>query len=224
MVNTVSTLDDDAPSGNQARRTQRRTRQRRGDLQEQAILDAAERLLHEHRFADLTVGKVAAAAAISRPGVYFYFGSMEEILTALVTVRLSTLTDLIDDLEAGPDATPREVLGEGIERIAGAWRAHGTLFRTVVEQLGSIPAVYAQWRAAVDQAIEMYVLLAGWAASLAGRSEPDEPALRRRIELCMFMEGMAFTQLSIRGHDSDEEAQLKVDLVDAIAKVLELDG
>src|SRR3954468_1436001 len=45
-----------------------------------ALLDAAERLLIEVGYAELTTRRVAAEAAVNHGLVHYYFGSMEELL------------------------------------------------------------------------------------------------------------------------------------------------
>lgn len=216
----MSTVDGDSEL--QARRTRRRSKPSRGDQQEQVILDAFVELLHEHRFAELTVAKVAAAVGMSRPAVYFYFGSMEELLVAVIGRGLSELMDSIESVDIKPDATPMDVLVVGLERTAEGWRSHGDLLGTAIEHAHAIPAVYAQWRMLLDRGVDLYVALMTWAADLAGKPAPDEDEARRYAELCMLMVGNAFHQSYIAGQDPKSEQRLKQDLLTLVSRSLEL--
>ena len=51
----------------------------------QSILTAAEELYDEKPFSDITLGDIAARTSLSRPSVYNYFSSKEEIFLALLT-------------------------------------------------------------------------------------------------------------------------------------------
>src|SRR3954466_3767735 len=62
----------------------RRTAPRKGDLREAAILDAAERQLSDRGADRITVETIATAAGITRGALYFYFGSKNDVLAALV--------------------------------------------------------------------------------------------------------------------------------------------
>ncbi|MGJ5691915.1 helix-turn-helix domain-containing protein, partial [Streptomyces pratensis] len=62
----------------------RRTTERKGDVRERAILDTCEALLAHKGYDAMTVGDVAQGAGITRGALYFYFGSKQEVVTALV--------------------------------------------------------------------------------------------------------------------------------------------
>ncbi|MGJ5691939.1 helix-turn-helix domain-containing protein, partial [Streptomyces pratensis] len=62
----------------------RRTTGRKGDVRERAILDTCEALLAHKGYDAMTVGDVAQGAGITRGALYFYFGSKQEVVTALV--------------------------------------------------------------------------------------------------------------------------------------------
>ena len=60
---------------------------------EQAFLDAAERLLIKHGYAEITTRSVAAEAGANHGLVHYYFGSMEELLVRVLerfTERITT--------------------------------------------------------------------------------------------------------------------------------------
>lgn len=206
----------------QTRRARRRETPSRGDRREQAILDAAEQLLQDHRPSDLTVGKVAGLVGISRSAVYFYFGSIEELLVALVERGLAELAASIESVEIPADATPREVLAIGMTPSVNGWRNHPALFQTTLELAPHVPAVFEQWRAFLDRNIDLYVALMEWAAQLAAHPALSEQDARRHAELCLLMVGQAFHQLHIAGYNPAAEERLEQDLLIVISRALEL--
>lgn len=215
--------EDGGKSHLQDRRWRRRQTPSRGDQREEAILDAAQLLLDEHRFSELTVAAVAAAAGISRPALYFYFGSMEELLVALVTRGLTEVIETLESIDIPPDATPVDVLAIGVERTAAVWRSHGALLKTAAEHAYRVPAVGAQGRMLLDRGVDLYMALMAWSADLANRPPPDEADARRYAELCMRMVGNAFEELHQSPHDTADEQRLQGDLLTLISLALELE-
>jgi TetR/AcrR family transcriptional regulator, mexCD-oprJ operon repressor len=98
----------------------------------EAILDAAERLLGDHKAA--SIAAVAVEAGVSRPTVYAHFPTREALLEAVIERAASgaTGTFLAADLERGP-AT------EALERmLAAGWRElerHQAIARAAAEDL-----------------------------------------------------------------------------------------
>jgi TetR/AcrR family transcriptional regulator, ethionamide resistance regulator len=220
-VNSVSTSPTTSELA--ARRVRRREQRRRGEDQEDAILDATERLLAEHRFSDLNAGMVAKVAGLSRPALYFYFGSMDELLVALVTRGLDRMIASIEAVEVGPDATPGDVLALGIARTGEMWRAHRNLLRTAVEHAHRLPAVYAQWRSLLDRGVDLYVQLMAWSAKRSERPTPDAAVARRHAELCMLLVGHALDELHARPHRAADARRLEDDLLAIVRRALKID-
>jgi AcrR family transcriptional regulator len=72
-----------------ARKARRHTDRRR------AILGAASRLLATRGTESFTVSAVAAAAGVSKPAVYYYFDSKEDLVGALVTEVVQAETEAL---------------------------------------------------------------------------------------------------------------------------------
>ena len=53
----------------------------RSESAEEALLDAAERLLYDVGYAGVTTRAVAEEAGVKHGLVHYYFGSMDELLT-----------------------------------------------------------------------------------------------------------------------------------------------
>src|ERR1700754_4407343 len=69
----------------------RRNAPSKGDQRIRAILDAAEVLLERERAEPMTVESIARGAGILRGSLYFYFGSKQEVLVALVARTVAQL-------------------------------------------------------------------------------------------------------------------------------------
>jgi TetR/AcrR family transcriptional regulator, ethionamide resistance regulator len=130
----------------------RRTPPRKGDLREAAILDAAERQLAKGGADRITVETIATAAGITRGALYFYFGSKNDVLAALVERTAAAVVADIEDADQSAAADPREALREGINRTARSWAEHGAVMRAAVELSPSVPQIEACWDAAIAAA------------------------------------------------------------------------
>ena len=136
-------------------RPRRRGTPPKGDRREQAILDAAEALLEERGLDPVTVEQIAAGAGISRASLYFYFGSKQEVVTALVA-RTMAVTLYDADTRAGEsDVPPKETIERSIRRIEKQWLDHGVVMRAAVDNAPSNPEVREIWRGTVDLYIEL---------------------------------------------------------------------
>lgn len=77
-------------------RIRRRAGSAKGERREAAILAATRELMRTRSAAEITVDELAAAAGISRTSFYFYFPSMDAVLTALMQEVQQTLDATID--------------------------------------------------------------------------------------------------------------------------------
>jgi AcrR family transcriptional regulator len=128
----------------------RRDKPRKGDLREQAILDTAERLLGEIGVDAMTVEDIARGAGLSRGSLYFYYGSKQEVLTALIA---RTMTVLRVDAEAAAEDLehePEETIRRSMQTTERMWREHGHVMRAAVELSPTVPDVNTLWTETVD--------------------------------------------------------------------------
>jgi TetR/AcrR family transcriptional regulator, ethionamide resistance regulator len=104
----------------------RRSSHLSGDGREQAILAAAERLLHERPLADFSVDDLAKGAGISRPTFYFYFSSKNAVLLSLLdqmnNKAHAALKALVGKLSGDP-ATVWRARIEAFFEVSGSHRA-----------------------------------------------------------------------------------------------------
>lgn len=133
----------------QGQPSRRRTAPRKGDLREAAILDAAERQLSEGGADRITVETIASAAGITRGALYFYFGSKNDVLAALVERTAAAVVADIKAADRSAPADPREALRQGMVRTAKSWAEHGAVMRAAVELSPSVPEIDVCWRSAI---------------------------------------------------------------------------
>jgi AcrR family transcriptional regulator len=109
----------------------RRRRRRRQDS-EQEILEAAERLLRERPFRELTVDDLMAATTQSRTAFYRHFTDRQDLLVHLIR----DLNEELWEMSAGWLGGSGDPLVEGrqaLERLADVYAAHGPLLRAIAE-------------------------------------------------------------------------------------------
>ena len=103
-ANPSSSERDPQREAQRLARKDRRHAQRRS-----AILEAARRLLVEEGIENFTVSAVAAVAEVSKPAVYYYFDSKEELVGALarqvLRAELEAWDEAIGSAATGWDAT-----------------------------------------------------------------------------------------------------------------------
>jgi AcrR family transcriptional regulator len=128
----------------------RRTSPSKGDLRELAILDAAERQLSEGGPERMTVETIATAAGITRGALYFYFGSKNDVLAALVERTAASVVAEVERAEGSASENPREALRDALAQTARLWGERGAVMRAAVELAPSVPEIEAGWQAAVS--------------------------------------------------------------------------
>lgn len=82
-------------------------------VREQQMLDAAVQMFSVNGYHETSMDSIAAAACISKPMLYLYYGSKEELFGACLNREL---TRFIEALRAGSDPaqSPREVLSNTV--------------------------------------------------------------------------------------------------------------
>ena len=93
-----------------ARASEERIRERRGE-----ILGACERLYRERPFKEVTIKEISKETSFSRPSIYNYFETREEIFLALLQREYESWTEGLRRICGGEELS-REELSEGISR------------------------------------------------------------------------------------------------------------
>ena len=81
----------------------------KAELKQQLILDATLNLIAENDPESLSVGKIAEATGLSRPAIYQYFSSKEDIFAELIINDLADLSNELDRLLGSIDDCMEQV-------------------------------------------------------------------------------------------------------------------
>lgn len=144
---------------------------RKGDLREQALLDAAEALLEHTSLEDLTVEAIAKGAGISRGSLYFYFGNKHEVLAALVERTMRTIRAGADSTAQDATSPPADVMERAVLGVEQVWREHGTVMRAAVDYSALHPVIGAAW----DDTVEAFAETMTQILKRAGIPDKDGP-------------------------------------------------
>ncbi|MDV3123589.1 TetR/AcrR family transcriptional regulator [Mycobacterium sp. 21AC1] len=118
-------------------------------MREQAILDTAERLLGEQGYEAMTIADIARGAGITRGALYFYFGSKQDVITALVARTVEALHE--KSRAAAHDAAQGEhAIEAAMVRTEALWRQHGVVMRAAIDLASSVPEIDTLWSDTAD--------------------------------------------------------------------------
>lgn len=136
-------------------RGRRASSHRKGDVNERAIIETAERLLAEVPLADISVADLARGAGISRSSFYFYFGSKHDVLLALLDESAGELRVVVEAMAENVAQNPREQITRGIAATGRLWRERGPALRGIVAAAETDSAVRAIWSALVGRFVDV---------------------------------------------------------------------
>lgn len=162
----------------------RRQGESKGDLRQRQILDVCEALLSDTGYDAMTVSDIAARAGITRPTLYFYFGSKEEVVTALVARTVENLWERSRDTTTTMD--PRAAISDALQRTVNLWSSHGVVFRTAIDQSQTVPEIATLW----DRTAELFTTAITAVLEHAGIDPGSEPhqASALAASLCWMIE------------------------------------
>ncbi|GAA1223792.1 TetR/AcrR family transcriptional regulator [Pseudonocardia alaniniphila] len=170
------------PDNHPARR--RRTAERKGDVRERAILDTCEALLAEKGYDAMAVGDIAQGAGITRGALYFYFGSKQEVVTALVARTVEHLWERSRVTAETDD--PRRAIAAAMQRTVELWNEHGLVMRTAIDLSLAVPEIGELWGHTADLFIAAITAVLERAGVQAG-TEPEQASAMARA-LCWMIE------------------------------------
>lgn len=93
------------------------------------LLDKATALFAEKGYESTTLLDIAKALGISRPGLYNYVNSKEELLTMLVEQVSQGMADVLEQLRARTDLSPTEKLRDAVALLVRQRTEHPDQFR-----------------------------------------------------------------------------------------------
>ncbi|MCX4417322.1 TetR/AcrR family transcriptional regulator [Streptomyces sp. NPDC053741] len=162
----------------------RRTTERKGDVRERAILDTCEALLAQKGYDAMTVGDVAQGAGITRGALYFYFGSKQEVVTALVARTVEHLWER--SRATAQTDEPRQAIAAAMQRTVELWNEHGLVMRTAIDLSLTVPEIGELWKHTADLFVEAITSVLERAGIQAG-TRPDQASAMARA-LCWMIE------------------------------------
>jgi AcrR family transcriptional regulator len=125
----------------------------KGDLRREAVLDAAETLLSTTGYDAMTISDIADGAGITRGALYFYFGSKQEVITALFARCVEVLHEksraAAEDAASGASA-----IDTAMQRTEELWREHGVVMRTAIDLAATIEELDALWTGTAELFID----------------------------------------------------------------------
>ena len=143
---------------------------------EREILDAAEQLLRERPFRELTVQAVMARTGLKRPAFYVHFRDRHDLALRVVDRIRDELLAVAGRWFEGGETTAE--LRSALEGVAAVYVKHGPVLRALVDASGSDARVEAAYRALVQGFIDATArrIRAEQATGRVTDIDPDETA------------------------------------------------
>lgn len=152
----------------------RRTTERKGDVRERAILDTCEALLAQKGYEDIAVSEIAEGAGITRGALYFYFGSKQEVVTALVARTVEHLWERSRVTAETDD--PRQAITAAPHRTVELWNEHGPVMRTAIDLSLTVTEIGELWSRTAD----LFITAITAVLDRAGVQPGTEPQMHQR--------------------------------------------
>ncbi|MFW7340196.1 TetR/AcrR family transcriptional regulator [Pollutimonas sp. H1-120] len=136
------------------------------ELQRRTVVEAAAKLFSQKGYAGTSMLDVARALEISRPALYHYFVSKEDVLTTLVKEVTLYLENVGDSLTADGSRDPAETLYEMTRKNVLFILNNTVMFRVVERSENDLPedirrlndrakrGIYDRFRIAIERGIE----------------------------------------------------------------------
>lgn len=162
----------------------RRSTERKGDVRERTILEVCEALLTQKGYDAISVADIAQGAGITRGAMYFYFGSKQEVVIALVARTVEHLWERSRATEQTEE--PRQAITAAMRRTVELWNEHGPVMRVAIDLSLSVPEIGALWNHTADLFISAITAVLERAGIEAGSGPQQASAIARA--LCWMIE------------------------------------
>ena len=139
----------DAPRDTEPRRRRRRT----PEVAEQEIIAAAEALLRERPFRELTVDEVMKRTELSRPSFYVYFRDRHQLVLRVVEHIGAELFTMADRWFKG-EGDALEQAHEATDGIVAVFAEHGPVLRALADAAADHPDVDEAYQALVTSFVD----------------------------------------------------------------------
>lgn len=160
----------------------------------QYIVEAADRLFYEHGFEATSFADIAKAVGLSRGNFYYHFKTKDEILGAVITLRMANTRAMLDAWEEGASA-PAERIRSFIHILLMnrvKIMAHGCPVGTLCNELAKLDHV------GKDDAAKLFSLFRDWLARQFAALGRDKDADALALHLLMRSQGVAALATAFR--------------------------
>ncbi len=131
-----------------------RRRRRTPEAAQAEIVEAAEALLRERPFRELTVDEVMRRTGLSRPSFYVYFKDRHELVLRVVVhleqELLAVANRWYESLGGGAS-----VLRDALAGIVGVWEEHGAVLRALADAAADDPDVEDMYAALLQRFVDV---------------------------------------------------------------------
>ena len=131
-----------------------RRRRRTPEAAQREIIEAAERLLEERPFRELTVDEVMRRTGLSRPSFYVYFKDRHELVLRVVGHLEAELLAVAGRWYASIGGGA-PVLREALEGLVGVYGQHSQVLRALADAATDDPDVEAAYAALLDRFVDV---------------------------------------------------------------------
>jgi AcrR family transcriptional regulator len=185
----------------------RRERPTKGDRREAAILEVTEGLLNKGAYVDITMDDIARGAGISRPSLYFYFATKEDVLLCLIDQLIGEVRAQTADIQQQLHGDIRTAIQTVLKSAIQTRRQHPGVARAATENWAISSRLRQGWEGVLLEIVDVVeqVITAERAAGRApaahrSSSRAVATALAMMNEYCFYLAEID-SQLAL----SDEE-------------------
>jgi TetR/AcrR family transcriptional regulator, ethionamide resistance regulator len=139
--------------GDEGRGVPARRRRRTPEVAEREIIAAAEALLRERPFRELTVDEVMRRTDLSRPSFYVYFRDRHHLVLRVVEHLGAELFAMSDRWLRGTGEGP-QLAREALEGVVEVYAGHGPVMRALADAAADDPGVEEAYAAIVQAFVD----------------------------------------------------------------------
>ncbi|BBX75332.1 TetR/AcrR family transcriptional regulator [Mycobacterium shinjukuense] len=176
-------------------------------VREQQMLDAAVQMFSVNGYHETSMDAIAAEAKISKPMLYLYYGSKEDLFGACLNREMSRFIDVLR-IDIDIDQSPRDLLRNAIVSFLRYIDANRASWIVMYTQATSSQAFAQTLRQGREQIIE---LVAGLVRASTRRPMSDAEIEMMAVALVGAGEAVG-NRLSTGDTDVDEAAEMMINL------------
>jgi AcrR family transcriptional regulator len=158
------------------------------------IVEAADRLFYEQGFEATSFADIAKAVGLSRGNFYYHFKTKDEILRAVIALRLTNTQAMLDDWEKN-SASPAERIRSFIQILVmnqANIMAHGCPIGTLCNELAKLNHV------SKEDAATLFTVFRNWLARQFAALGREADAYPLALHILMRSQGVATLATALR--------------------------